>query len=186
MAESLVQLSLVWFREEWRQAAALVNYADQPSLEGRARWLKRYARRTMWRGSHSLAVKKQVGRSHLKHSRAVVSRFVSLMGNASLYDWAWIMQYNSKCKLLGRFDLGTKSILPADGIQWPITWYLTRYSRSFIFLSKSLPNRSRFLDALQQFEAKIAWRWIFRNREAEVPVFPRLKSAKTSWPPEGC
>ena len=152
-------------------------------LASQPRWASKVARQASWQGSLRLSIKKRVEKTRCNLDGAVLRSFVSLLGNASLYDWAWVHRYDHNRKLLNSFCLSSRSLVPAEGVKWPVGWFLTRYSRKFIFLSQSLPSSQRLVECFRNFEAKMAWRWKFRNSTHRGPL-ARLKVAKTFWPSE--
>ena len=89
------------------------------------------------------------------------------MGNASLYDWAWLLSYESRKSQLNEFKLCTRSVVPLLAVDWPVVWYLTRYSRKYIFVTSALPSKGRLGSALGAFEIKLAWRYVLTRRDDE-------------------
>ena len=123
-------------RRECLERASLAGYLEPRSvvLASQPRWASKVARQASWQGSLRLSVKKRVEKTRCNLDGAVLRSFVSLLGNASLYDWAWVLRYDHNRKLLNSFCLSSRSLVPAEGVKWPVVWYLTRYSRKFMFL----------------------------------------------------
>ena len=104
------------------------------------RWKKRLQRQMAWQPSYNLSEKQRLKKHTHSRERGILRNLVALMGNAFLYDWAWVFSYEEKRKQLNQFALGARSIVPILHVAWPAVWYLTRYSRKYIFITSSISS----------------------------------------------
>ena len=86
---------------------------------------------------------------------------MKLMRGARRADWLHLLNFARLRQLVRIYCPGTKSLLPGDGVPWPIIWILARYSSKHIFAGKSKPVLQVYNEAAGRFCDKLRWRWLF-------------------------
>ena len=129
--------------------------------------------------SDKLSEEIRIARNSDAKERCVLRSLVNLMGpNATLFDWAWLLDYDRRRKQLLQLNIATRSVSPVIHAEWPVGWLLSRYSRKFILRTASLPDNTRISNALSILEKKLAWRYVFRKTEEYEQKYKKNSDAQ--------
>ena len=113
-------------------------------------------RRSVW--------KDEVRKSYMEQRSNTLFNF--MIDGANFEDWQFVANLGTHQQTVRRYDHASRSVVMAD-IAWPLAWILTRFNRKHIFCSRALPNRRKFLSAVETFINKMKWRWLYRNSTDE-------------------
>ena len=93
--------------------------------------------------------------------------FFGLMRGASLEDWCRFSRFEDIREKVLFYDYTSKSMLSADGVQWPILFSHGSYSQKHVFHDKKLPSLEKFSAEIKIFCNKLQWSSLSRGGPAE-------------------
>ena len=108
--------------------------------------------------------------------------FAKAVRGASDVDLALLIRFHTVCNNVYMYDAQARSCFHPSwtDVPSPIIFLSGRYNRKHIFQPPSAPKRQRIKRAMEHFEAKLKWRWHFKDSpKSNFPVLVRREAATT-------
>ena len=111
---------------------------------------------------------------------------LDLIRDLSPSDVLSLMEYENLKQQLNLYSHSERAVFQVPlTLPWASVWFLTRYHRKHVFLTKKLPSWKRFRLFLANNIRKVKWRWHFAKEPRALPLV-RVKTKNIAAYPHVC